>query len=52
MDGNPVGKTNLSELKVKSGTHSMKFVKNGVEVTKEMTFSAGKNPSQVVRVQQ
>jgi hypothetical protein len=49
MDGQLIGKTNLSELKVRSGAHSMKFVKNGVEVVKDMTFQPGKNPSQVVQ---
>ena len=33
MDGKYVGKTNLEELKVKSGSHEMKFVKGGVETT-------------------
>jgi len=50
MDGKYVGKTNLEELKVKSGTHEMKFVKSGKEFTKSMKFDAGKNPSQMIRI--
>lgn len=50
MDGKLIGKTNVTELKVLSGTHSMKFVKSGKEITKEMTFQPGKNPSQMVKI--
>jgi hypothetical protein len=50
MDGVRIGKTNVEELKVTAGTHSMKFVKGAAETSKEMTFVAGKNPSQMVRI--
>jgi cytoskeletal protein RodZ len=50
MDGKLVGKTNISELKVVSGKHTMRFVKGDKEITKEMTFQPGKNPSQMVRL--
>jgi hypothetical protein len=51
MDGKLIGKTNISELKVTSGTHSLRFVKGDKEVSKQMTFQVGKNPSQMVRLQ-
>jgi hypothetical protein len=50
MDGKKIGKTNIDKLKIKSGTHTMKFVKGSKEVTKQMTFTAGENPSQLVRL--
>jgi hypothetical protein len=50
MDGKLIGKTNVAELKVRSGSHTMKFVKGGKEITKEMTFQPGKNPSQMIRI--
>lgn len=50
MDGVKIGKSNVDELKVTSGTHTMKFVKGAKEITKEMTFKGGKNPSQVVKI--
>jgi anti-anti-sigma factor len=45
MDGKLIGKTNISKLNVSAGTHSMRFVKGTVEVTEDMTFKAGDNPS-------
>jgi anti-anti-sigma factor len=45
MDGKLIGKTNISKLNVSPGTHSMKFVKGTVEVTEDMTFKPGDNPS-------
>ncbi|MFW6209856.1 MAG: PEGA domain-containing protein, partial [Spirochaetota bacterium] len=51
MDGKMIGKTNIAELKVVSGKHTMKFVKGAKEVTREMTFQPGKNPSQMIRIQ-
>jgi hypothetical protein len=51
INGKLIGKTNISELKVVAGTHTMRFVKGGKEVTKDMTFQPGKNPSQMVRLQ-
>jgi hypothetical protein len=50
MDGKLIGKTNVSEMKVTSGTHTMKFVKSGKEIVKKMTFKPGKNPSQMIRI--
>ncbi len=50
MDGNRIGKTNIAELKITSGTHTMKFVKGAKEIVKEMTFQPGKNPSQMIRI--
>ncbi|MBD3393348.1 MAG: PEGA domain-containing protein [Chitinivibrionales bacterium] len=50
MDGVRIGKTNVEELKVRSGTHTMKFVKGAKEITKQMTFKPGKNASQMVRI--
>jgi len=48
MDGNLIGKTNITKLKVTSGTHSMRFVKGGKELTKEMTFEPGDNAAKHV----
>jgi anti-anti-sigma factor len=50
MDGTLIGKTNISELKVTAGTHSLRFVKGDKEVTKQQTFQPGKNPSMMVRI--
>ncbi|HEX2959996.1 MAG TPA: PEGA domain-containing protein [Chitinispirillaceae bacterium] len=50
LDGRLIGKTNVSELKLPSGTHVLKFVKGPKEVTKEITVQSGKNPSQMVRL--
>jgi hypothetical protein len=50
LDGKLIGKTNVSELKLPSGTHVLKFVKGAKEVTKEVTVQSGKNPSQMVRL--
>jgi hypothetical protein len=38
-------------LNVTSGTHMIKFVKSGKEIMKELTFKAGKNPSQMIKIQ-
>ena len=48
LDGRLIGKTNLNKLTVSSGTHSMRFVKGDKEVTKDITFKPGDNPSQFV----
>jgi anti-anti-sigma factor len=48
MDGKLIGKTNISKLNVQAGSHNMRFVKGTQEVTKDMTFKAGDNPSQLV----
>lgn len=50
LDGKLIGKTNVSELKLPSGTHVLRFVKGAKEVTKEVTVQSGKNPSQMVRL--
>ncbi len=50
MDGKKIGKTNIAELKITAGTHTMKFVKGPKELTKQMTFTAGKNLSQLIRL--
>ncbi len=50
LNGKLIGKTNVSELKLPSGTHVLKFVKGPKEVTKEVTVQSGKNPSQMVRL--
>jgi len=50
MDGVLIGKTNVDELKVTAGTHTMRFVKGTKELTKVMTFQAGKNASQMVKI--
>jgi anti-anti-sigma factor len=48
MDGKLIGKTNISKLNVTAGSHSMKYVKGAIEVTEDMTFKAGDNPSHLV----
>jgi anti-anti-sigma factor len=50
MDGRLVGKTNITKLNVSAGAHSMRFVKGTQEVTKDMTFKSGDNPSQLVNL--
>lgn len=50
MDGKLIGKTNIDKLKVSAGTHSMKFVKGDKQLTKQMTFKTGENPSQLIRL--
>ncbi len=50
MDGKKIGKTNIAELKITAGTHTMKFVKGAKQLTKTMSFTAGSNPSQLIRL--
>ncbi len=50
MDGVKIGKTNIAELKITAGEHTMRFVKGAKETTKKMTFKPGKNPSQLIRL--
>jgi anti-anti-sigma factor len=50
LNGKLIGKTNVSELKLPSGTHVLKFVKGPKEVTQEVTVQSGKNPSKMVRL--
>lgn len=45
-----LGKTNVSELKIPAGVQTLKFVKGGKEITKQLTLQPGKNPSQMVRI--
>lgn len=45
-----IGKTNVSELKIPSGVQTLKFVKGGKEITKQLNLKPGKNPSQMVRI--
>jgi len=45
-----LGKTNVSELKIPAGIQTLKFVKGGKEITKQLTLQPGKNPSQMVRI--
>lgn len=50
LNGKLIGKTNVSELKLPSGTHTLRFVKGPKEITKDITVQSGKNPSQMVRI--
>jgi len=50
MDGKLIGKTNITKLNVSAGAHSMRFVKGTQEVTKDMSFKSGDNPSQLVNL--
>lgn len=45
-----VGKTNVSELKLPAGSQTLRFVKGGKEISKELMLKVGKNPSQMVRI--
>jgi anti-anti-sigma factor len=50
MDGKLIGKTNISKLNITAGAHSMRFVKGTQDVSKDMTFKSGDNPSQLVNL--
>ncbi|MBN1979976.1 MAG: PEGA domain-containing protein [Chitinivibrionales bacterium] len=50
LNGQKIGKTNVVELRIPPGTHTLKFVKGDKEVTKQITVIAGKNPSQLIRL--
>lgn|SRR5690554_6575034 len=50
LDGKLIGKTNVNELKLPAGTHSLKFVKGSKELVKAITVKPGGNPSQMVRL--
>jgi anti-anti-sigma factor len=50
MDGKLIGKTNITKLNVTAGSHSMRFVKGTQEVSKDMSFKGGDNPSQLVNL--
>ncbi len=47
---NLVGSTNVSEIKLPSGTLTLRFVKGPKEVSQEITLQPGKNPSRLVRL--
>lgn len=51
MDGRWIGQTNVAALEVLSGTHSMRFVKGGKEVTVEMVFNEGRNLSRAIQLE-
>lgn len=50
MDGEYVGKTNVTRLNVKPGTHRMKFVKDRKAREVEMDFTEGINKSKFVNI--
>ncbi len=50
MDGEYVGKTNISKMNVKPGAHNMKFVKGGKAREVEMDFKEGINKSKFVNI--
>lgn len=50
LNGKLVGRTNVAELKLPSGTHVLRFVKGTKEVTQEITLQPGKNPSRLIRL--
>jgi anti-anti-sigma factor len=50
LNGTLIGKTNVSELKIPAGVQTLKFVKGGKEITKQLNLQPGKNPSQMVRL--
>ena len=52
MDGEYVGKTNITKMNVKPGAHKMKFVKDGKARDVEMTFKEGLNRSKFVNIKQ
>lgn len=45
-----IGKTNVSELKIPAGVQTLKFVKGGKQISKQLNLKPGKNPSQMVRI--
>lgn len=50
LDGKLIGKTNVTELIMPAGTHSLTFVKGPKELVKAITVKPGSNPSQMVRL--
>ncbi len=50
LNGKLVGRTNVSEIKLPSGTITLRFVKGPKEATQEVTLQPGKNPSRLVRL--
>ena len=51
MDGVRIGTTNTDYCQITAGTHKMRFVKGTKELVKKMTFTAGRNPSQLVHLE-
>lgn len=52
VGGKLVGTSNEGELQVPTGTHEVRFVKDGVEKTETITFNPGKNPTKFVNLKQ
>jgi len=52
IGGRLVGTSNEGELQVPTGTHQVRFVKDGVEKTETITFNPGKNPTRFVNLKQ
>jgi hypothetical protein len=50
IGGRLVGTSNEGELQVPTGTHEVRFVKDGAEKTETMTFNPGKNPTKFVNL--
>jgi len=50
IGGRLIGKSNDAELQVPTGTHQVRFVKDGLEKTESMTFQPGKNPTRFVNL--
>ena len=50
IGGRLVGTSNEGELQVPTGTHQVRFVKDGVEKTETITFNPGKNPTRFVNL--
>jgi hypothetical protein len=48
IDGKFAGKA-MSELKVPAGTHTIRLVKGDKEMTQQVTFTPGKNPSRLFK---
>ncbi|MGD9201260.1 MAG: PEGA domain-containing protein [Chitinispirillia bacterium] len=51
MDGVKIGNTNIDYCQITAGTHTMRFVKGTKKLVKKMTFTAGRNPSQLVHLE-
>jgi hypothetical protein len=52
IGGRLIGTSNEGELQVPTGTHEVRFVKDGVEKTETITFNPGKNPTRFVNLKQ
>lgn len=50
LDGHQIGRTNLGDIKITSGTHVMHFIKDDLVCVQEMTFSKGRNQSKFIRI--